>query len=196
MFSFILVVCLAGVCSLTPIAFYFIWLSVITRRDRPTIISGPWDFAALLAGLSGFILPVATLTLGNVALISRFVRVCVAAALSDPAALAGRARGEGHSEETRRALRRSAAQFAAMAAALAPQVVAGSILIERVFSLPGAGALLAEAVFARDLPTVLALTLLSAVVVVATSVAADIAAAALDPRTVRGDEHAFSGARA
>lgn len=56
MFSFILVVCLAGVCSLTPIAFYFIWLSVITRRDRPTIISGPWDFAALLAGLSGFIL--------------------------------------------------------------------------------------------------------------------------------------------
>lgn len=55
MFSFILVVCLAGVFSLTPLALYFLWLSLVTRRDRPTILSGPWDFAILLAGLSGFI---------------------------------------------------------------------------------------------------------------------------------------------
>ena len=56
MFSFILVACLAGVFSLTPLVFYFIWLSIVTRRSRPTIIAGTWDFVALLTGLSGFIL--------------------------------------------------------------------------------------------------------------------------------------------
>jgi len=145
-------------------------------------------FADAETGLRGFVLPVVTLTLASLALVARFVRVCVAAALADPAARAGRARGEGPAEEIRRALRRSSAPFAAMGAALVPAVVSGSILVERVFSLPGAGGLLAEAVFARDLPTVLALTLLSAAVVVAASLAADLVTAALDPRTVYADE--------
>lgn len=153
-------------------------------------------FADAETGLRGFLLPVATLALASLALVARFVRVCVEAALADPAALAGRARGEGPSEEIRRALRRSSAAFAAMGAALVPSVVSGSVLVERVFSLPGAGGLLAEAVFARDLPTVLALTLLSAVVVVLASLAADLATAVLDPRTVRDDEGAAAGAAA
>ncbi|MGZ6970686.1 MAG: ABC transporter permease [Thermoanaerobaculia bacterium] len=150
-------------------------------------------FADAETGLRGFLLPVVTLALASLAFVARFVRVCIATALADPAALAGRARGEGPSEEIRRALRRSAAPFAAMGAALVPSVVSGSILVERVFSLPGAGGLLAEAVFARDLPTVLALTLLSAAVVVAASLAADFVTAALDPRTVREDVPAARG---
>jgi len=153
-------------------------------------------FADAETGLRGFVLPVVTLTLASLALVARFVRVCVATALADPAALAGRARGEGPSEEIRRALRRSSAPFAAMGAALVPSVVSGSILVERVFSLPGAGGLLAEAVFARDLPTVLALTLLSAVAVAAASLAADLVTAALDPRTVREDVPTAGGVAA
>lgn len=145
-------------------------------------------FADAEHGARGFVLPVATLALASLALVARFVRVCVAAALADPAALAGRARGEGPVEETRRALRRSSAAFAAMGAALVPSVVSGSVLVERVFSLPGAGGLLAEAVFARDLPTVLALTLFSALAVVVASLAADLLTALLDPRTLREGE--------
>lgn len=153
-------------------------------------------FADTESGVRGFLLPVATLSLTSLALVARFVRVCVAAALADPAALAGRARGERPSEEVRRALRRSAASFAAMGAVLVPSVVSGSILVERVFSLPGAGGLLAEAVFARDLPTVLALTWCSAIVVVAASLAADLVAAALDPRVAREIEAAVPGVAA
>jgi len=55
-FTFILVLCLAGVFCLAPLAVYFLWLSFVTRRDRPTVISGQWDFVGLIAGLSGFIL--------------------------------------------------------------------------------------------------------------------------------------------
>ncbi len=153
-------------------------------------------FADAESGVRGLLLPVATLSLTSLALIARFVRVCVAAALADPAALAGRARGERPSEEVRRALRRSAGAFAAMGAVLVPSVVSGSILVERVFSLPGAGSLLAEAVFARDLPTVLALTWCSALVVVAASFAADLIAAALDPRIAREVDVAVPGVAA
>src|SRR5205823_14438602 len=32
------------------------WLALLTRRDRPTVLSGPWDFACLVLGLSGFVL--------------------------------------------------------------------------------------------------------------------------------------------
>jgi hypothetical protein len=38
-----------------PLALYLLWLTTVTRRERPTIVSGPWDFASLLLGLSGFI---------------------------------------------------------------------------------------------------------------------------------------------
>ncbi len=134
-------------------------------------------------GFRGYVLPVVTLALPTAAFLARFVRSCVASALADPAAAAGRARGEGAGAAVRRALRRSAAPFAAMGAALVPSLVSGSVLVERVFSLPGAGGLLADAVFARDVPTVLALTLLSAGAVVAASFLADIVSALLDPRT-------------
>jgi ABC-type dipeptide/oligopeptide/nickel transport system permease component len=134
-------------------------------------------------GIRSYVLPIVTLALPTAAFLARFVRSCVADALADPAGAAGRARGEDSRAAVRRALRRSAAPFAAIGAALVPSLVSGSVLVERVFSLPGAGGLLADAVFARDVPTVLALTLLSAGTVVAASLLADLVSAALDPRT-------------
>jgi ABC-type dipeptide/oligopeptide/nickel transport system permease component len=133
-------------------------------------------------GLRGVVLPVVTLALTSVAPLARFVRVCVKEALESPATAAARARGESARGQVRRALLRSAGAFAAMAAAVVPGAVAGSILVERLFALPGSGGLLADAVFARDVPTVLGLTLLVALVVVVASFLADVAAAALDPR--------------
>jgi len=53
---FVLVVCLAGVLCLSPLSVYLLWLALLNRRDRPTVIAGRWDFAALLLGLSGFVL--------------------------------------------------------------------------------------------------------------------------------------------
>lgn len=53
---FILAVCLCGVFCLFPLALYLFRLALVTRRDRPTAISGTWDFAGLLFGLSGFII--------------------------------------------------------------------------------------------------------------------------------------------
>ena len=133
-------------------------------------------------GPLGIVLPVATLGLGAVALLSRFVRACVRTALDDPAALAARARGESASGSVRRALRRSAGAFSALAAVLVPSLVTGSVLVERLFSWPGAGRLLADGVFGRDVPVVLGLTLVAGGTVVVASVVGDLVSAWLDPR--------------
>lgn len=134
------------------------------------------------SGLPGVVLPVATLALSAVAPISRFVRRVTADALAAPPTLAARSRGEGTAAIVERALRRSAGPLAALAAALVPVAVTGSVLVERVFSFPGSGALLADAVFARDYPVVLGLAIVSAAAVSLASLAADLVAAALDPR--------------
>ena len=51
-----LALCFAGVFCLTPLAIYLLWLAGVNRRARPTAVSGTWDFIAILAGLSGFLL--------------------------------------------------------------------------------------------------------------------------------------------
>lgn len=54
--QWIVVVAVSVVFCLTPLAVYFVWLASVYRRDRPTLLTGPVDFLALLAGLSGFVL--------------------------------------------------------------------------------------------------------------------------------------------
>jgi len=45
-----------GLALFFPLAIYFLMLALINSRRRPTIMSGPWDFALVLLALSGFIL--------------------------------------------------------------------------------------------------------------------------------------------
>ena len=53
---YILAICLCGVFCLVPLTMYLMWLARVARRDRPIVVSGPWDFAGVLLGLSGFLL--------------------------------------------------------------------------------------------------------------------------------------------
>ena len=139
-------------------------------------------------GLRGIVLPAVTLALVALAPIARVTRRAVGEALESAPAVAGRARGESPRQEVSRALRRAVPAFAGLGASLVPQLVAGSVLVERVFGVPGTGQLLADSVFARDLPTVLGLTLVSGATVVAATLAADAAAAFADPRIADGDQ--------
>ncbi len=144
-------------------------------------------FSDLSLGLRGIALPALTLALVALAPLAQVTRRAVGEALASPAALTGRALGESPREETLRALRRAAPAFAGLGASLVPQLVAGSVLVERVFGLPGTGQLLADSVFARDLPMVLGLTLVSGLSVVLATLVADAAAALADPRIVDGE---------
>jgi hypothetical protein len=49
------VFCLCAVFCLAPLTLYLAWLGRLNRRARPVVVGSGWDFAALLAGLSGFL---------------------------------------------------------------------------------------------------------------------------------------------
>lgn len=61
-------------------------------------------------------------------------------------------------------------------------LVGGTVIVEKVFAIPGVGTLLVDSVSTRDFPVVQALTLLFAVFVVAVNLLTDVVHVSLDPR--------------
>jgi len=65
---------------------------------------------------------------------------------------------------------------------LLPSFIAGSVIVEQVFSWPGIGKLFIDATFQRDYPVIMAITVISSILVVLGNVIADILYAIIDPR--------------
>lgn len=61
-------------------------------------------------------------------------------------------------------------------------LLGGAVITERVFSLPGLGGLLIDAVHSRDLPTLLGCTLFAGFLVVVANAVVDLSYGVLDPR--------------
>ena len=61
-------------------------------------------------------------------------------------------------------------------------IVAGSIIIEQVFGIPGLGRLLVSSIFNRDFPVVQAIVVILAILVVTVNTLADIINQYIDPR--------------
>src|SRR6266498_4050950 len=80
------------------------------------------------------------------------------------------------------ALRNALAPIVTLLGLSLPALFSGAVFVEAVFAWPGVGRVLVEAVQARDYPVVMAATAVSAVLVVAGNMLADVLAAWLDPR--------------
>jgi peptide/nickel transport system permease protein len=61
-------------------------------------------------------------------------------------------------------------------------LMGGTVIVERVFALPGAGALLVDSIGARDYPVVQAATLIFAAIIILVNLTTDIIYSFLDPR--------------
>jgi peptide/nickel transport system permease protein len=61
-------------------------------------------------------------------------------------------------------------------------LVGGSVIIETVFSIPGLGLLLVRSVLYLDYPTILGLTIIFGIIVMAVNLFADLSYAVIDPR--------------
>jgi peptide/nickel transport system permease protein len=63
-----------------------------------------------------------------------------------------------------------------------PTFIGGAVIVESLFSWPGIGKLFIDAVFERDYPVIMAITMFGAVLTVLGNLIADILYAVLDPR--------------
>ena len=61
-------------------------------------------------------------------------------------------------------------------------MLAGSLVVERVFNIPGISSILLTSIGNRDYPVVLAAVMLIATLVVVTNLLADVLCAQIDPR--------------
>lgn len=147
--------------------------------DSDYLSGGAW----VVDRLRHLALPLATLTLIGIGGAARFVRGAMLETLSQPFITTARAKGlsprrvVGH-----HALRNALTPVVTLLGLSIPALFSGAVFVEAVFAWPGVGRVLVEAVQARDYPVVMAATAVSAVLVVAGNVLADLLAGWVDPR--------------
>ena len=132
---------------------------------------------------SQVVLPVLVLSYGSLAYLSRFTRGVTLEVIRQDYVRTARAKGlDERSVLRRHVFRNMLIPVVTLLALLVPGIISGSIIIEKIFSWPGTGSLFITAALSRDYPTVMGESFLSAAVVLAATLAADIAYAFVDPR--------------
>lgn len=129
------------------------------------------------------VLPAACLASGGLAYVTRFVRSNLVESTAGEGGKAARARGLSTLQYVaRHGVVQAVVPLLTLAGFLIPRLVAGSLLTEAIFNVPGLGSLLFDSILARDLPVVLALTLLSGVATLFGTTLSDVLIVWLDPR--------------
>jgi len=129
---------------------------------------------------------VACLAGGGLAYVTRFVRTSLVETSAGDGGRAARARGLSTLGYLwRHGLLQAGVPLLTLAGFLIPRLVGGSLLIEEIFGVPGVGSLMFESILARDIPVVLALTLISGIATLAGTTLADLLILCVDPRVRR-----------
>lgn len=129
------------------------------------------------------VLPTLTLALPRSAILARFIRAGMGEAMQQDYVRTARAKGLSNRVITyKHALRNGVLPVFTIAGLQFAQLLAGTIVVEQVFGLPGVGQLLLAGVFQRDLPLVQALVMLIVLFVLLFDLLFDLGLALLDPR--------------
>ena len=140
-----------------------------------------WDWAHV----RHLILPAITMSVIPMGIVARTVRALVADILSQEFITGLRAKGLLDVGVFRHVVKNTAPTALAVMGLLLGYLLGGSILIETVFSWPGTGFLLGQAIFQRDLPLLQGAILTLAMIFVALNLLVDIVQSLLDPRVQR-----------
>lgn len=133
--------------------------------------------------LKHLIIPAIVLSLGQLSSIMRYARSSVLDVKSLDYVTTARAKGlREKGVITTHIFRNALLPLITVIGTMIPKLVAGSAVIETVFQWPGMGLLYLESVQARDYPTIMALILLTAILVLVSNLIADLAYAVADPR--------------
>ncbi|WP_371500450.1 ABC transporter permease [Kitasatospora sp. NBC_00374] len=135
-------------------------------------------------GVESFVLPVLALALAPTAVLLRIVRVEALKVLNEDYLRTARSK---RLSPARRYLRHMAPNTATAALTVAgnllPALIAGTVLVEKVFAWPGIGSAMAQSVVAQDYPVVQAMVLVLGTAVLLAGLLVDVLLAVLDPRS-------------
>ncbi|RMC35256.1 ABC transporter permease [Paracoccus alkanivorans] len=141
------------------------------------------DWSSFLVQVRQMIMPVTVLALYNAAQISRFMRASMLDNLGQDYVRTARAKGLGERKVVlKHVLRNSLIPVVTVIALGLPTVFGGAIITEQVFKVNGLGQLLISAIHANDIPMVLTLTFIFAILIVTFTLIADVLYGVLDPR--------------
>ncbi|MFK3777533.1 ABC transporter permease [Agrobacterium sp. NPDC089420] len=172
---------IAGGLELTLISTPTFWLGILllyvfsfTFKIFP--VSGDRNLSAL-------VLPALSLGLSLGAVLGQVLREGLERALEEPFALTVRSWGASNLVlRLRHGLRHAALPTVTLAGWLVGNLLSGAVITEAVFGRPGLGRITVDAVLSHDMPVVLAVAILSALIYVAMSTLVDILYLLLDPR--------------
>ena len=129
------------------------------------------------------VLPVITLTYAQLAIFARFAKSALTEVIRQDFITTARAKGAAPGAVMwRHAFRNALIPLITLLGLTIPYLISGSVIVEQVFQWDGAGHLFFDSILKRDYPTVLGLTVITAVVTLLASLAADLMYAAADPR--------------
>ncbi|WP_134704265.1 ABC transporter permease [Ammoniphilus sp. YIM 78166] len=138
---------------------------------------GVWDY------LKHLILPALTLGTADMAGLTRYTRSSMLEVLGQQYMTTARSKGlREWIVIYKHGLRNGLIPIVTVFGLSLPSFFGGAVIVEKIFSYPGIGLLFLDAVFQRDYPVIMAITTISAFLVVIGNLVADILYALLDPR--------------
>jgi oligopeptide transport system permease protein len=138
-----------------------------------------WDSGAA----ANLVLPVTVLALPQVAIISRLTRAGMIETLRSNYIRTARAKGLPQSDVVlKHALRASVLPLVSYLGPACAGLLTGSLIVERVFNLPGLGKFFVNSATQRDYTVVMGMVIFYATLILVLNLLADLLYAALDPR--------------
>jgi peptide/nickel transport system permease protein len=130
-----------------------------------------------------WILPVATLSLGPIGILTQVVRGAMIDVLTSGYVRNARARGFNSRRIVyRHALRNAALPIISVAGDIAAGMVNGAVIVGVVFAFPGIGKLIVGAILNRDFPVLQASVVVVGILVIVLNLIVDLIYVAVDPR--------------
>jgi peptide/nickel transport system permease protein len=145
--------------------------------------------ARLLDRIQHLVLPVATLAYAQLAIFARFSKSALTEVIRQDFITTARAKGASPGAVLwRHAFRNALIPLITLLGLTIPYLISGSVIVEQIFQWDGVGHLYFQSISSRDYPTVLGLTVATAIVTLFASLFADLLYAAADPRIRLGDK--------
>ncbi|WP_163972121.1 ABC transporter permease [Oceanobacillus halotolerans] len=138
---------------------------------------------SLLDRIHHLILPAIVLATAETASLTRYTRSSMLDVLDQDYIRTARAKGFKQRKVVyKHGLRNGLIPVLTLIGLMLPTFIGGSVVTEKIFNWPGIGLLFIDATFQRDYPMIMAITMISATLVIIGNLIADILYAIFDPR--------------